>query len=245
MAIEFNAQEQKIDFGTSANVYGLTQKSMSFWVYLDSITSDGNLYYAASLYTDTTPNSDEGWGILFNYDGDGDMLFSEAFDTQDGIWTIPTSTFSTSSWYHIIITMDNSSDANNPSAYVNNVSKSFTEDLAPSGSAKAGTGGSLRVGDPFSAATQYRVIDGKLQDIRIYNRILSASEIAELYNSRCQRVVMDGLVFWAPMDGAAGLSSFDGATLSSANTIIDRISGVQGVPSGSPIGRGNTIQRIY
>ena len=83
------------------------------------------------------------------------------------------------------------------------------------------------------------------EDLRIYNRSLSSDEVAELYNSRCQRVVMDGLVFWPEMDGAAGLSSFDGATLSSANTIIDRISGVQGVPSGSPIGRGNTIQRIY
>jgi hypothetical protein len=114
---------------------------------------------------------------------------------------------------------------------------------APSGTSVTYSGASLYLGK-YPGADDLSM-DGKYQDTRVYNRILSATEIAELYNSRCQRSVMDGLVFWPEMDGAKGISSFDGATLSSANTIIDRISGVQGVPSGSPIGRGNTIQRIY
>ena len=245
MALEFTAQNQKIDFGTSANVYGLSQKSISFWINMDNVTMDGNLYYAMSLFDDDAPYTDEGWNIVFNYDGNGDLLYSEGFSTTSGFWSIPIGTFGTGSWYHVVITMDNTSDTNNPSAYVNIVSKVFTEDVSPSGSANTGTNGNLRIGDPTSVSAAYRVIDGKIEDPRIYNVILTPEEIAELYNSRLQRSVTRGLVFAPFLDGATGLSSYDGATLGTANTIVDSITGAVGVPNGSPIGRGNTIQRIY
>ena len=55
---------------------------------------------------------------------------------------------------------------------------------------------------------------------------------------------MGGVEFMPVLDGAAGLTVFDGTALAAANTIIDPISGVSGVPAGSPVGRGNVLTNI-
>ncbi len=104
--------------------------------------------------------------------------------------------------------------------------------------------GSLYIGG-YNGMTANYGMDGKIEDPRIYNRILSAAEVAELYSARMVRSIPNGLVFHPVFCGAKGLAQYDGTTLTSANTFIDEIGGAIGVPSGSPIGRGNTIQRIY
>ena len=239
MAVEFTGiANQKIDYGTNANVYGLTQKSISFWVYLDSVSA--NVYRIISLFDDTAPYTEEGWGVALGVDGSGDLLFSQNFSVQEGQWSIPVGTLATGAWYNIIIAFDDSSAVNNPSFYVNGSLVANVEDLTPSGSTATGTNGALRIG---SSGTGTLTLDGLIQDVRIYNRILSASEIEILANSKCMKTVMNGLVFWAPMWGTND-QSFDGLTLTSSHIITDWINGAVGTPAGSPIGRGNTIQPL-
>ena len=221
MAIEFNAD--------SSNVYWVGAKynvSVSFWIYMDSIPSTEKSICSDNSGFDGRFISVQNSGARTN-----SIVFHIGTPGAYYVYKADNAIIS-GAWCHIV------HETTTPAIYLNGVSKTITVE---SGLPSVSPIFLFRIGytDLFNS------FYGRIQDIRGYNRILSASEIAELYNSRCQRVVMDGLVFWAPMDGAAGLSSFDGATLSSANTIIDRISGVQGVPSGSPIGRGNTIQRIY
>ena len=232
MAIDMN-RSAYINYGSIVN--NQTIRTISFFINADNFTDYDNFVVL---------HSGQGWYLLITTAGK--ITFAQSF---------PSGTPSQSSWsgaailsaettYHIVLSYDGSNILNDPILYINGVTSPIANDTrTDSGTMGDDSDGVLYVGGLGSSP--YYSLDGQLQDVRIYNRILSASEVSELYNSRCQRVVMDGLVFWAPMDGAAGLSSFDGATLSSANTIIDRISGVQGIPSGSPIGRGNTIQRIY
>lgn len=118
--------------------------------------------------------------------------------------------------------------------YVDRVSKNLSTDTPPANLL-------FNIRDIIISGTNQYYIE----DFRLYNTILTQSEIDELYNSRCQRSVMDGLVFWPEMSGASGLSSFDGATLQTTNRIIDRISGAVDIHGNTNIGRGNTIQRIY
>lgn len=100
----------------------------------------------------------------------------------------------------------------------------------------------MYVAGDASAAGAGKCLDGYAQDVRVYNRILTAAEVATLYNSRLQRVILNGLVFWCPCNGAAG--AVDGTTLGASNTLSDVIGGAVGTPSGSPILRGNTNQTI-
>lgn len=87
--------------------------------------------------------------------------------------------------------------------------------------------------------------DGLIEDPRTYNTTLSENEILEIAKSRIRRSVSRGLAFHPVLYGASGLSNFDGTILEADNKIICDVSGVKGTPVGSPIGRGNTIQRIY
>lgn len=152
-------------------------------------------------------------------------------------------TLSALAWTHVAVTYDGSSESNDPNFYINGSPIALSDDGNGEGTIGDDSDGNLFIGG-ISATPDFS-FDGKVQDTRIYNRILSATEVAELYNSRCQRSVLNGLIFWAKMDGAKGLSRFDGVTLGVANTIVDEIGWAIGVPSGNPVGRGNTIQRIY
>ncbi len=72
--------------------------------------------------------------------------------------------------------------------------------------------------------------DGKMEDVRIYNRNLSAAEMATIHASRGHDRIIDGLVArWMMNEGAPGASA------SGANSIKDvGPDGLHGTPGGSP-----------
>ena len=108
---------------------------------------------------------------IIQYDGGhGSILFS-----SDGV-TRPRSAIgsvSYGSWYHVVVTRDASGLAN---FYVNG-SLSGTPNQ-PTGTPLAGTG-SVKIGN---SQNQAHAIDGTLDDVRIYNRVLSPSEVSDLYS---------------------------------------------------------------
>jgi hypothetical protein len=71
-----------------------------------------------------------------------------------------------------------------------------------------------------------------------YNRILTPAEILDAYNSRLAIPNYNGLVFAPDLQGAAG-GVADGSTLAAGNVVRDHISGVSGVPTGSPVLRAD------
>lgn len=227
MAIEFSGNSQNINFGAIVN--NQTTRTVSFWGYIDTAKTEQYFVY----------HTGNGWG--FGAKG-SDLFFLQGFSESPGNWYVEGALI-TGQWAHFAIIYDASSADNDPVFYVNGVAQAITTDANGSGTMGDDSDGNLFIGGVDVSGTV--TTDGKIQDARVYNRILSESEILELHNSRCQRSVMDGLIFWLPLDGAAGLSKFDGVTLGTTNTVVDWISGAVGVPNGNPIGRGNTQQRIY
>lgn len=251
MSIEFSkTAQQRIAF-SGVNVYNHAQKTISFWVYFDSVAKRAgtpaelprliNLYDAAAPYTDNVYIVGMGWT------NDGDLIYSgDGFSTDgtgNGVWRTTATVFAISNWYHVAITYDNSNTANDPLIYVNGVSKAITEVATPTGALQTGTNAEFSIGavsiGTAGAGTSH---DGKIQDIRIYDRILSSAEITTLSQTtnRCKYVIPNGLVFWMPTTYREGSASLDGITLASSDTIPDLIGNIQGVPYGSPIGRGVT-----
>jgi len=242
MAVEFTGVVgQRIDYSTNANVYGLAQKSISFWINPDSVgvASPPAFIYTLGLIEEATGNN--AWGVIIGYAGNGDIGFQEAFSVDPGSW-YSGNILSTGLFQHVVITYSNSNTANDPIFYVNGVVKSITEDITPSGTTPTGNGSFFRIG--AGGASTVKPIDGRLQDVRIYNRILSAAEVYALYANRRIGYLRNGLVFHAPMIGAAGLTQFDGATLGATNYVRDIINNAAGTPVGNPIGRGNVIERV-
>lgn len=237
MAIEFSGETGAKSYilYDPAPFSNLEQLTASFWINMDNVELPvKNVFYKQrsldiSVYNDVNP----GHSIRLVY----------PFDNTPGIWGVYSLEL-TSGWVFVAITYDNTNVSNDPIFYINAVADTLDFDTTPIGNKLDDSAYPLYLGSASSTTYNYS-LDGKLEDPRIYNRILSQTEITELYQARMVRSISSGLVFHPIFCGAKGLSRFDGITLGAANTIVDEIGGAIGVPSGSPIGRGNTIQRIY
>lgn len=235
MAVEFANDTTYINFTQNELIAdSLSKITITGWVKLDSsITTQGGI------------------ALAYDYNDDGDTLINVIFDltvdatnrlslytykaiVANGHWITANNSISNSVFTHVAITFDLSTTSTQPVMYVNGVSKAVTEVDSQAVSV-------LPITNIRRVVIGGDDLIGSLQDVRIYDRILSANEILALYNSRCLRNVMSGLVFWAPMWGAES-DTFDGLTLTSSHKIANWAGGASGVPAGSPIGRGNTIQ---
>lgn len=239
MAVEFEgSNDQYVDFGSPAYLDNINPKTISFWVYMDVVQG------IAIDKSDVSGAVQHGWDVQL-YNGSSNLVYHQGFDTASGEWQTDASSLSASAWTHVAITYDNSSVNNNPVMYIDGASANVTESITPEGSLYSDADYTLRIGN-----RQYLSnlpINGILQDVRIYDVIKSAAEIEEIYKNRVLRNVAQesGFVFWLSTYGLAGMSAFDGVALSESNKIPDQIGSAEGTPYGSPIGRGNTIHRIY
>jgi len=231
MAIDFSdVAGQGVNFGTVSAVQNLTNKTLSVLVDLDATTSGFVIIFWG------TGGADEYWYMGINSFDQLSLYY--AFSTTDGVWS---STDAITTGRHLItITYNNNATTNDPIFYIDGTPVAITESITPVGTAKSGTAHTLYIGGRITTSP----LDGRFADLRIYNRILSAAEILDIYNSRCMNNNFNGLVFNPILYGAAGLQLFDGVSLAAGNTIIDPFSGAVGVPAGSPVGRAETYLAI-
>ncbi len=233
MAINFsNTVNQRIDFGAVAELRSIQKKTFIFLANIDAVTGD-------SIFSmkGTSLATDEDW--LIEIDPTGKIYLIVNWSTTDGLWYANSAI--TTGLHQISITYDYGSTSNDPVFYVDGASVAITEFDAPVGTYKTGTGNIVRIG---SYDTGFNPLDCKLYKLLVYNRIFSASEILEDYNSRLLIPNRNGLIFAPNLLGAAGLQTFDGAALGSSNYIYDMVGGAVGTPTGSPVGVVDNVLNI-
>lgn len=241
MAIDFelDSGDQYINFGTPAALSGLTTRTIMAWVQFESLNGDGYDMLLARRHMTGGGSFDGGW---FFRPAETYLQYWNASVSATTLW-YANFEFEAGYWYHVAVTFDNSNIANVPILYKNGVSIAITQVGAPN--ATFGSGDAYDVlfggtGDVTAAIAH----DGQIADLRIYNRILTAGEILDIASSRCMSQNINGLVFAPMLYGAVGLQAFDGAALAAENTILDPYSGAVGVPTGSPVGSGETYLSI-
>ena len=97
--------------------------------------------------------------------------------TTSGEWRTPGDTVLDRSWYHVVAAYDSSSTGNAPQFYINGILQPTTLRTAPVGTQAANTG----AGYIGNSAALDRSFDGRIDDMRIYNRILSSNEVEQLF----------------------------------------------------------------
>ena len=115
----------------------------------------------------------------------------------------PANSISANKWQHIAVVWSNSGGGNSGAAYINGVAVATTTAIAANYGDAVATIGSRIVGAPSV------VFPGLIDDVRIYKRLLSATEIKALYNSGAAKFnvsptkyLTDGLVGYWTMDGS-------------------------------------------
>jgi len=173
-ALEFCASDDDdyVLVSQDSSINDLVNLTLSAWVYVNNHTDYGRFV--------------QKWPHFLFHLGDSDdqnMVFvarSWGGQTKEnrGFWLSDNGTIQTGQWYHVAVTYDYSSTANDPVLYIDGVSVNVNETEKPAGSRASDTA-DIWIGN-HQHFNQY--LDGILDDVRIYSRALTEPEIQAIYN---------------------------------------------------------------
>jgi hypothetical protein len=104
--------------------------------------------------------------------------------TTAGVWQSPSNSILTGQWYHVVVTYDGSNIANKPMFYINGELVATSTSTQAAGVLSSDAGDNLLIGNSAGAN---RGFDGLIGITRLFNRILSAQEINNLYRANAWR----------------------------------------------------------
>ncbi len=204
--LDFDSTNDYVALGSGSSIDDIWDGggTLSFWTYT---RSDGSGVNGRYIQKD---NGTNGWQ-LFMYDDGGEnrLVWGARFSTQS-YFNRQLGTFPYNEWTHIVITYDSSSSANRLTYYVNGVDVGEVVDVAPSGSYQSDASLDLEIGRESDNSD---FLDGVMDDIRLYSRSLSASDIETLYTqskyAKTQSHDKTNLVGYWSFEDATGTSATD------------------------------------
>ncbi len=122
-----------------------------------------------------------GWALLINQNYGNTLVFGQGFKSNLGAWRAPNGSIQLNTWQHIAVVYDASSTANDPIIYVNGSPLAITEFDTPKGALSSDASINLRLGN--HAGDTSRTFKGKIDDARIYGRMLDEAEISAIAGS--------------------------------------------------------------
>ncbi len=150
------------------------QTTISAWIYPRSL-GEGNL----GRIIDKRENGGVET-LYFALNGNNKLIFGRKFSTSlIGNWLTLDNSITLGTWNHVIVTFDESSSTNKPVFYINGVLASSTTAYNPTGTATTNTDRYI-IGNRGDTT---RTFDGKIDDVRIYNRIVTPTEVQTLYKA--------------------------------------------------------------
>ena len=164
-----NISSQNVDASSPASLDNLNTMTISAWVNPASSVGTGYIL-SKTLSLALT----DGW--QFTKSG-ASLYFQNAFSTSWGMWTF-IAPLKVNQWTHVVLTYDRTSTSNVPTLYVNASSTPVFPLVSPSGTTLSDDSASLNIGGVTGFTNSF---NGSLDDVRIYNRILSATEVKQLY----------------------------------------------------------------
>ncbi|WP_035647312.1 LamG-like jellyroll fold domain-containing protein [Flavobacterium sp. ASV13] len=151
--------------------------SMSFWIYVHAFSSQFNTIIVKRLNTAT---DDE-----YQCDFVSTSISFYKFSSNVAYKRCQTNyAFSTSTWYHIVITDDGTKTTGGMRVYINSVLQSSTFSFNSTYTGMPNGTGSVRLGSTNVNGTEARKHKGKLDALGIWkNRMLNQNAVNLLYNS--------------------------------------------------------------
>lgn len=215
-AFEFSGSDEWIDVN-SKPVPASGDFSISGWFYLESDSSRGGVFQRKG----SSPYNGVGLGK-----GASNVINFGLFDTSGNLLSAQTSQ-SLNTWVHYIGVYDVSEKTVN--LYENGVLVDSVDNPSFTGNLDISSQLNLRIGRRDNSTTDNW--DGRIDEVRIYNRALSASEARGLYQSGL--VTVGGSRELSEIEGLIHWYTFDGSNVS-PTTVIDSVGGNDGVIENGP-----------
>jgi len=222
---------------------GVTDRTWSLWVDTGAIDPFDSVLAEDPGYGLMTTTKIGPGGMGFNWisfvgTGQGRMIvITNSWRPGDaGQWSTDAGTILVNTRYHLAFTFGAFNViASNPIIYINGVAVTTTEDFTPSGTHGGEIGADLVLGNipgweyPF---------DGKIEDVRAYNVVLTPTEIATLFADGAHGDgVTRGMVFHGPNVRTVDLDYYEDHTMVSTDRLIDNMYQFRGNKVGTVVTR--------
>lgn len=148
--------------------------TISYWIYPTNWNTFGRVFDKSDAggYP-----PDSGW----HQQGTANrVILSQAFSGGTAQWETAVGSVPLNTWSYISITYDNSDANNDPTFYINGTAVALSADTNATGTAVSDAANPITIGSRQGGSNNYT---GHIDDVRMYNRTLSSSEIAGLYST--------------------------------------------------------------
>ena len=172
--MRFNGTSDYVDVGDINAIDGISQLSVSIWVYQNSLLSR----CAIGKYDGSAVGDQFKFCVLS--DGEGDVTFWTGW--PNNFWTT-NDIHQASRWEHWVAVFDGTQTGNSNrfKLFVNGNQQTLTFDFGVPETI-SGNSSSLIVGGTPYLGVATALWNGSLDDVRIYNRVLSETEVTNLFN---------------------------------------------------------------
>ncbi|MEK7180032.1 MAG: LamG domain-containing protein, partial [Patescibacteria group bacterium] len=198
-----------INAGSAASLDNIRQITVMAWIAPDDVgdTSAGSIVTKYGCGTD-------GWELKL--DTTSRFAFSYQWTGGIGRWrtTNNLSPFFGTTFQHVAVTYNSAASTNDPILYYNGASVAVSETNTPASSPDNDAANNLHIG--IGCGTYE--FDGRIDEVRVYNRILSAAEIKTLYQSGATKANSSQNLQLT--SGLVGMWSFNGPDITD-NQILD------------------------
>ena len=169
---DFDGTDDKVDCG--ASVVKQNDMSVEMWINFDDLASTHGIF---SNYSTTDGN--KGFTIRLTTGGDVQVDGYGTGGVANRLYRLFNSNLSAGNWYHLVVIVE----AGTISCYVDTVSQSQVNDSnldKHNGTVQYTAATTTRIGESY-AGSQY--LDGKIAQVRVYDSILSSSEVKANYDA--------------------------------------------------------------
>ena len=181
------------------------------WVKFTTVSSTTNRLLGTDDNWEVRVTTD--WTTAASPRFSNELWSSSSFTPPTLSTTVPVA----GTWYHVAFTVNSKT---NPTVYVNGILEAQNGAIGDTA-----TGTALWIGNRNGAAAS-QCTNGVMEDIRVYNRVLTANEIATIYNLNGADHIWYGLQNrWLLNEGS------NGATVTGAGVVKDMVSNINGTAS--------------
>src|SRR3989344_494681 len=174
-ALNFDGNDDLVNAGSATSLDQLPAITVSAWIYPRNVAAASD-----DVFSKRTAAGASGWKFGPSSTGAGRLSFVVDYDT-DLNHTSNSNVISANVWQHIAISWDGSTSAANARIYINGVETTYAQTTNGTTNRVSDAANPLTIGAQSDGGNPY---NGLIDEVRIYNRALSAAEIQTLYNSR-------------------------------------------------------------
>jgi len=166
-----------LNAGSGTSVRNLGAITVAAWIKVGSAGEAGTPGRIVHKATGTAPLN--GWQFVTQ--AANQLGFAVDYTTTDLVRVSDADAFTLGGWHHVAVTWDGSTSAANVIMYVNGTAiASYATTTDATGNRVSDQSANIYLGNEPGGA---RTLDGSLDDVRVYNRVLSLAEIRSIHRA--------------------------------------------------------------